>query len=152
MLRSVCANCAIFAHFKLILCTIARERRVIGSIQQKYVLCFKALLSFIVQFSHNYLCFQVHLSFVPRVVIQPHFFSITYWLRSYVFCIFPISPFLTNRDSPELRIPSQPPNASVRQTVHRTTTIIGYHSRPRLSSGNCAKAAPTCRIFPPCPE
>ena len=69
-----------------------------------------------------FLCFQVLLSFVP---------TIQHFSRCPVFPTRGIRTALSRQ--------SARPRAPQRQNAHNTTTIIGYHAYPSLSSGKCAK-------------
>jgi len=100
------------------------------------------------QFSHNYLCFQSLLSFVPTMTVCLPLFSITYWLRSYFFYFFAIPGKSLWPEPSRLLSARLAPGACPRPYVHSMTTLIGYHRAPELSSGKCHRGECEESAFP----
>jgi len=88
------------------------------------------------------LCAQIGLrfgfvlaSFCTRLPV----FSIKYWLRSYYFLFMVMPSFPLVAWTIPFCLAPRRPGASLPQSVHNKTTVIGYHSSVRLSRWECKK-------------
>ena len=109
---------------------------------------FRYFLALFSQFSYNYLCFQLLLSFVPSVSISCRLFSITYWLRSYNFFVFSNPTFLDSPGGSRLSLSDRASPRPPQTKRHSQTTFIGYHRLVGLSSGKCKAAGRSCDFCP----